>query len=113
MAKLKVYDRKNTYRLLGTLIVDREIRAAHLSVAVMPRMSVRHSCEPSSLVSTLYDKADFLVEWEYDTHDTSWHSRSRSEEMILLTDTPLETLMQIDKFMLPGESHGEMHVRHE
>ena len=112
MAKLKVFDRKNPDRFLGTLIWDRPFTSPYLSVACMPRMSMTRVMHSASKVSSMeFTKADFKVEWEHETKADNWHTRIREERMILLTDTPLETLLMIEKFMLPGEDATDAYRR--
>jgi hypothetical protein len=113
MAKLKVYDRKNPDRFLGTLTVDRPIHGRMVSVACIARQYVipGRYYRKGSVPDFAMDRADFEVEWQHETKADSWHHRHREEWMILLTDTPLEHLLMIDKFMLPGEDATDAYRR--
>ena len=111
MADIKVYDRKNTERFLGTLTVRESIRGSIYSVALMPEMPKRSMFDGQIAHDYAATKIDFHLDWSRRTTAESQFSRTIQEEAYLTTDAELKDLMKVDRFCLPDEGSREAFYR--
>lgn len=101
MHTLKVYDKKNPERLLGTYRT-RKFYGHSLCVPVV--RPVTHSM--LGAVPTT-DRVEFDTALRTVTETDDWAIRSFTQERVLETDAPLDDLMTLPHFRVHGES--EMH----
>lgn len=108
MTTLKVFDKKNPERLLGELQLRSEPMTTNFNVAVVrDLMPTKYfsRVSPSSVPSFHYEKIELEQEWRTTTEAESRYRRTLTQEMILLTNTPLEVLMAHRDFRVAGIEH--------
>jgi hypothetical protein len=105
MYQLKVYDRKNQARLLGTLEVP-AFKGDYYHVPLMSATTTwRRAYEPNIQLTVEEFTAEFYREWVTTGEDETPFSRVVKQESILTTDTPLGTLMKLRQFKPEGIEH--------
>lgn len=115
MAILKVYDSVNKDRLLGTMEVPERIQGMIFRAPVMTRIP------PVDFFSTIPVRDDIeAVSFHLERrkkakrHQTSFYtSHVLTEEWTVLeTKAPLNVLMDVKGFRLPGETISEVYLLH-
>jgi len=114
MANIEVYDSKNEERLLGTLKVTDSMRGEGYSVALMTTLP-RHapSWSPAEIQASRGGARmiDFHIKWSRRIIAAGQFMRTIEEKSHLTTSASLEDLLKLDRFTLPGETHGEANHR--
>lgn len=111
MTTLKVYDSVNKDRLLGTMEVPERIQGRIFCVTVMRPASLS---EYVVLTRPIPDSADIIIfhldrRQQSKRHQTSFYTSHilTDEWSVLETKAPLEVLMDVKGFRLPGETSSE------
>jgi len=103
---LTVVDAGNKDRVLGIFVnPPPSFNGNYLRVCVMPRTSCVAAYSNMDAIQTMrVDTVDFALGWRTSADGYDRHA-------ILTTTSPLETLMSLREFRLPGESERQAHER--
>lgn len=115
MTYLEVYDSVNKHRLLGTMEVPERIQGMIFRAPVVRQMppidffGTRMVCDEIETVTFHMERRQ-----KSERHQTSFYtSHVLTEEWTVLeTKTPLEVLMDVRGFRLPGETNSKAVRRH-
>jgi hypothetical protein len=101
--KVEVRDSKNKDRVLGSIINPPTKRGRYMRFPVMERLpSMIPPADPMEMLDI--KSVDLEIDWRVE--DSGYTQRA-----VFLTDAPLDRLMMMSNFRLPGETEEGAHIR--